>query len=152
MAGVANIVTKLVQNTIENKGYELVDVEYLKEGKDWYLRIYIDKEEGVSLDDCEVVSREVSEILDKENPIDNSYILEVSSPGVERPLKKERDFERFSGKAVYVKTFAPIDGKKEFKGILRGMENGNVAVEMENQKHYIPKDKVASAHLTVELF
>lgn len=152
MANVSYIVTELIQAFIEEKGYELVDVEYIKEGKDWYLRIYIDKDEGINIEDCEIVSRHVSEIFDKTDPIKNSYILEVSSPGIERPLKKDSDFTRFSGSKVYIKTYELINGKKEFEGILSGLENSDIVIEVDKEKYSIPKEKVASAHLKADLF
>ena len=104
---------------IEEYGFELVDVEYVKEGGTWYLRTYIDKEGGISIDDCEKVSRRLSDILDEKDYIDDTYIMEVSSPGLGRPLKKEKDFKRSLGKEVDIRTYRMIDKQKEFTGILK---------------------------------
>lgn len=149
---VPDMVVDLVHSSIEIEGYELVDVEYLKEGGSWYLRIYIDKEGGVTLDDCEMVSKIVDRILEDKDIISQSYNLEVSSPGIERPLKKDNDFIRFMGNEVVIKTFEPVNNRKKIKGILLGLEEGNIVVKDDEQKYYIPKDKVASARLSVELF
>ena len=104
---------------VETKGFELVDVEWVKEGANWYLRAYIDKENGITVDDCEEVSRALSDLLDEEDFISENYILEVSSPGLDRPLKKEKDFARSIGKDVEVKLFKAINKEKEFVGILK---------------------------------
>lgn len=117
---------------IEANHYELVDVEYVKEGSNWYLRAYIDKEGGITVDDCEIVSRALGEILDKEDFIDSAYILEVSSPGLGRPLKKERDFERSLGDEVEVRTYKAIDKQKEFVGILKAYDKYSVTLAFED--------------------
>lgn len=109
--------------------FELVDVEYVKEGSNWYLRAYIDKEGGIAVDDCEVVSRELGDILDKEDFIEGSYILEVSSPGLGRPLKKEKDFKRSIGEEVDVRLYRAIDRQKEFTGILTDFDKDKVTLE-----------------------
>ncbi len=109
-------------------GYELVDVEYVKEGGTWYLRAYIDKPGGLSIDDCEAVSRRLSDILDEKDFIDDSYIMEVSSPGLGRPLKKEKDFKRSLGEEVEVRTYRMIDRQKEFTGILKDYDKDSVTV------------------------
>lgn len=118
---------------IEANNYELVDVEYVKEGANWYLRAYIDKEGGITVDDCEVVSRALGEILDKNDFIEGGYILEVSSPGLGRPLKKERDFERSLGDEVEVRTYRAIDKQKEFTGILKAYDKDNITLEFEDE-------------------
>jgi len=142
----------LAHPILEDGGLELVEVEYVKEGNYWYLRLFIDKPGGVTLEDCKKVNEELSEILDMEDPIPQSYILEVSSPGVERPLKKEKDFERFSGKKIKVKTYIPINNQKKFKGLLQGYRDGNVQMELENGEQVsIPLDKIAKANLLFEL-
>ena len=125
---------------------ELVDVEFAKEAGRWYLRYYIDKPGGVNLDDCQAVSAEISQRLDAADPIPQSYILEVSSPGVERPLKKEGDYLRFTGSDVEIKTFESLEGKKIFNGILRDCKNGIVMVEEGTVKE-IPIEKISSAKL-----
>ena len=118
---------------MEEHGFELVDVEYVKEAGTWYLRAYIDKEGGIAVDDCEVISRALSDWLDKEDFIDDSYILEVSSPGLDRPLKKEKDFARSIGKDVEVKLFKAINKEKEFVGILKAYDEDTVTLEMEDE-------------------
>ncbi len=117
---------------MEKYHFELVDVEYVKEGSSWYLRAYIDKEGGIAIDDCEVISRIVSDWLDREDFIDDSYILEVSSPGLGRPLKKEKDFARSLGKDVEVRLYRPRDKQKEFTGELTEYDKDTVTIEMED--------------------
>ena len=114
---------------MEENNFELVDVEYVKEAGTWYLRAYIDKEGGIAVDDCEVISRKLSDWLDKEDFIDDSYILEVSSPGLGRPLKKEKDFVRSMGKLVEIRTYRPIEKQKEFCGILNAYDDNSVTIE-----------------------
>ena len=119
---------------VEEYGFELVDVEYVKEGGTWYLRTYIDKEGGISIDDCEKVSRRLSDILDEKDYIDDTYIMEVSSPGLGRPLKKEKDFKRSLGKeGVDIRTYRMIDKQKEFTGILKDYDKDTVTIELENE-------------------
>ena len=109
---------ELITPFVEDKGFELVDVEYVKEGGNWYLRAYIDKPGGITVDDCEVISRSLSDKLDEEDFIEGAYILEVSSPGLGRPLKKEKDFVRNMGQEVELRTYRAIEKQKEFRGIL----------------------------------
>ena len=122
----------LLQPIIERHAFELVDVEYVKEGSQWYLRVYIDKPGGITIDDCEVVSREFSEILDTQDYIEDSYIFEVSSPGLGRPLKKEKDFQRNLGKEVEIRTYRMVDKQKEFRGILKQYDSDTVTIEQED--------------------
>ena len=119
---------------VETKGFELVDVEWVKEGANWYLRAYIDKENGITVDDCEEVSRALSDLLDEEDFISENYILEVSSPGLDRPLKKEKDFARSIGKDVEVKLFKAINKEKEFYGILSAYDESSLTITTEDQK------------------
>lgn len=119
---------------MEKHGFELWDVEYVKEGGTWYLRAYIDKPEGIHVDDCEVVSRELSDILDEQDFIDEAYILEVSSPGLGRPLKKEKDFIRSVGKEVEIRTYRMIDRQKEFRGFLKDFDKNTVTIETDNDE------------------
>lgn len=119
---------------MEECGYELVDVEYVKEAGNWYLRAYIDKEGGFTVDDCEAVSRRLSDWLDKEDFIEDSYILEVSSPGLGRPLKKEKDFVRSRGKEVDVKLYKAQDGQKEFTGVLTDFDGDTVTITAGGQE------------------
>lgn len=125
---------ELLLPLIEAHQFELVDVEYVKEGGNWYLRAYIDKPGGITVDDCEVISRALSDLLDEHDFIEESYILEVSSPGLGRPLRKDRDFERSIGEEVEVRTFRAVNHQKEFTGILRGYDGDKIIIEMENQE------------------
>ena len=115
---------------LSQHAFELVDVEYVKEGADWYLRAYIDKEGGITVDDCEIVSRQLEQVLDAKDIITGAYILEVSSPGLTRPLKKEKDYARNLGKPVEVHTFKPVDGDKEFIGDLIRYDNDTVVLDI----------------------
>ena len=117
---------------IAANGFELVDVEYVKEGSNWYLRAYIDKEGGITVDDCETVSRAFGDKLDEEDFIEDSYILEVSSPGLGRPLKKEKDYARSMGKKLEIRTFRPVDRQKEFYGVLTAYDESSVTIELED--------------------
>ena len=117
---------------VETKGFELVDVEWVKEGANWYLRAYIDKENGITVDDCEEVSRALSDLLDEEDFISENYILEVSSPGLDRPLKKEKDFARSIGKDVEIRLYKAIDKQKEFTGTLTSYDADSVTLTMED--------------------
>ena len=117
---------------MEENNFELVDVEYVKEAGTWYLRAYIDKEGGIAVDDCEVISRRLSDWLDKEDFIDDSYILEVSSPGLGRPLKKEKDYKRSIGREVEVRLYKAIDRQKEFTGTLSANDDKTVTLTMED--------------------
>ena len=132
---------------LESLGMELVDMEYRRESNGWVLRLYIDKEGGVNLDDCGNVSREVGLAIEVADVIDHPYNLEVSSPGLTRPLKKEADFERFKGKAAKIKCFAPIDGKKVFTGILGGIENDTVTLTANGKPVEITFKNIAKANL-----
>jgi ribosome maturation factor RimP len=118
MSKIEQIAKDLVMPVLEKNNFELVDVEYKKEGSHWYLRVYIDKEGGITLDDCQLVSEYLSDRLDEVDPIEHSYILEVSSPGLDRPLKKPRDFERNIGKEIEISLYSPIDKRKKFEGEL----------------------------------
>lgn len=123
---------EILNPIVEKHGFDLWDVEYVKEGGNWYLRAYIDKPGGIMVDDCEVVSRELSDILDEKDFIDEAYILEVSSPGLGRPLKKEKDFARSLGEEVEVRTYRAIDRQKEFIGILKDYDKDTVTIEYED--------------------
>ena len=116
---------------VKANNFELVDVEFVKEAGTYYLRAYIDKEGGITIDDCEIVSRALSDKLDEKDFIEESYILEVSSPGVGRPLKKDKDFARSIGQEVDIKLFKPIEKQKEFRGILEGYNNEEITVRLD---------------------
>ena len=126
--------------------FELVDVEYVKE-RDWYLRIFVDKAGGIDLDDCQSLSEKLGEILDRESVIDGAYILEVSSPGIDRVLKKDKDFVREVGKVVDVTLYAPIDGEKNFIGILEGRDKK--FLKLKDAKP-IPREKIAQVRLHID--
>lgn len=123
----------LLKPLMEERQFELVDVEFVKEAGNWFLRVYIDKPGGITIDDCELVSRALSDKLDEEDFIVESYILEVSSPGLGRPLKKEKDFVRSQGQSVEVKLFRPIEKQKEFTGILKSWDKDTVTLEFEEE-------------------
>ena len=129
---IEDTVTEMARPVVDRHKYELVDVEFVKEGVNWYLRVYIDKPGGVTIDDCQAVSEELSDLLDKADPISQSYFLEVSSPGLDRPLKKESDFVKFRGEQVEVKLFQPLEGKKVFEGELLGLEDGKIGIKLSN--------------------
>jgi ribosome maturation factor RimP len=153
MSKVTEVVADLVSPIVTDAGLELVDIEYVKEGRDWFLRIYIDKDAGVDIEECGLVSEKLSEKLDALDPIPHNYFLEVSSPGAERPLKKEKDFEKSVGKQVSIKTYEPIDGEKLFEGTLVNFSNQVVKVELKIKTRKklveIPFDKIANARLAV---
>lgn len=124
---------KLIMPIIEANNFELVDVEYVKEGGTWYLRAYIDKEGGITVDDCEIVNRALGELLDVEDFINEAYILEVSSPGLGRPLKKEKDFQRSLGEEVEVRTYRAINKSKEFVGLLVAYDKESVTLQLDEE-------------------
>lgn len=124
----------ILQPIIDANGFELVDVEYVKEGGTWYLRAYIDKPGGITVDDCELVSRAANDILDEQDFVEDSYIFEVSSPGLGRPLKKEKDFVRSIGEEVEIRTFRAIDRQKEFIGVLKAFDKETVTIILENEE------------------
>ena len=125
----------------QKHGFELVDVEYVKEAGSWYLRVYIDKEGGVTIDDCQNVSRAFNEILDRENYIDDQYIFEVSSPGLTRPLKKEKDYEKSIGRMIEIKLFSPVDKSKEYSGVLKEYDKDNITIEIDDNLIKIERSK-----------
>ena len=122
---------------LEKYQFELIDVEYVKEGSSWYLRAYIDKPGGITVDDCELVAREMNEILDREDYVADSYIFEVSSPGLGRPLKKEKDFIRNMGKEVEIRTYRAINHEKEFTGILTAYDADTVTITDDSGREQI---------------
>lgn len=124
---------ELITPILDRMNFELVDVEYVKEGGTWYLRAYIDKEGGITVNDCEAVAREMNEILDKEDFVEDSYVFEVSSPGLGRPLKKEKDYIRSMGKEVEIRTYRAINREKEFYGILSAYDENTVTIKTEDE-------------------
>ena len=139
-----------LQPIIDEMNLELADLEFVKEGANWYLRVYIDKEGGVDIQDCEAVSRGFEEKLDEADPIEQAYILEVSSPGMDRPLKKDEDFVRFSGEIIDIKLYKTIHGKKQHQGKLLSLENAVISIEdEENNVIALEQKDVASVRLAV---
>jgi len=145
-----DVVREMTEPIIEVLGLELVDIEYLKEGGAWFLRVFIDKPEGITHHDCQAVSERVGKMLDEKDPIPQSYVLEVSSPGIERTLKKPTDFEKFRGYKVRASTFSPVNGQKEFVGELVGLENGHVVIDVESQSVTLPLEHVARVRLEAD--
>ncbi|HJF30506.1 MAG TPA: ribosome maturation factor RimP [Sporosarcina psychrophila] len=155
MSNITEEVTKLVSPIVEELELELVDVEFLKEGRDWFLRVYIDTPNGpIDIDQCAQVSEKLSEELDRTDPIPQNYFLEVSSPGAERPLKKEEDFQKAIGQFVFIKTYELIDGMKEFEGYLLsyGPDAAEVEIRIKTRKLtvVIDKEKIALARLAID--
>ncbi len=153
MNRIEDLVAGLVAPMLDGNGMELVGVEFVKERGQYYLRVYIDKPEGgVGLDDCEKVSHFLSDELDRVDPIPQRYYLEVASPGLERPLTKAADYQRFTGSGVEVRIYAPVDGSKRFLGTLQGLEDGKVRLTLKNggREVSIPLDAISRAKLTVE--
>ncbi len=147
---VTDIVTKLAQPIVEEKCCSLWDVEYVREGSEYFLRLYIDKDGGVDISDCEAISRAVDPILDEADPIEGSYHFEVCSAGLERALKRPGDFERFMGSAITVKLYRPRNGLKEIPGVLRGYEDGRITLEAGKETITFEKSEVALVRLRVE--
>ncbi len=151
---VADQARRLLEPVLVRDGFELVEVEWLREGGSWVLRLYVDRPSGVGIEDCQAVSRTVEPILDAEDLVEPAYNLEVSSPGLDRPLRKPADFDRFAGRRAHVKTFGPIEGsapgsppRKNWTGTLRGYRDGAVEIEVDGQLHRVPHDKIAKANL-----
>ena len=139
---------ELIQPLIDSRGFELVDVEFVKEGSDWYLRVYIDKDGGISVNDCEDISRAFNDILDREDYISEQYIFEVSSPGLTRPLKKEKDYKRSIGKLVDVKLYKPLEKVKELTGVLKDFDNATVTIETDSgERKTIDRTNIAKISL-----
>ncbi len=147
MAKVTDTVAALALPVAERAGCTLWDVEYVKEAGSWFLRVYIDKEGGVSIDDCEAVSRPLSDLLDQADPIEGSYTFEVSSAGADRALKKPEHFTRFLGEEVEVRLYRPREGRKEFVGLLRGFEDGAVTLDIGGQETVFTKQEIALVRL-----
>ncbi len=134
LAKIEEKVESLIKQNIENLGYELYDVEYVKEAKDYFLRIYIDSKKGIDLEDCEKVSNNITELLDKEDVIPEQYFLEVSSPGIERTLKREKHLKDNIGNEVQIKLFKPFEGKKQYKGILKEFDETKIEIVNQNEE------------------
>jgi ribosome maturation factor RimP len=143
-------VCAMVDPILLNEGMELVDIEYRRESKGWILRLYLDKEGGVTLDDCTRVSQEVERSLDVEDFIQTPYTLEVSSPGLTRPLKTEKDFMKYCHRLIKVKTVDPIENRRQFKGRLLGVSENRIEIEVDGGVFQIPLSNVAKANLEID--
>ena len=141
----------LLEAPIGALGYEVVELEFHPQGRGGLLRVYIDKEEGVTVDDCEIVSKQVSAVLDVEDPIPGHYTLEVSSPGLDRPLRKAADFARFTGQQARIDLELPLEGRRRFSGALRGCEADEVTIEVDGVEHRLPLSGIAKARLVPDL-
>ena len=151
MSKITDKVTELARPVVEEEGCALWDVEYVREAGSWYLRVFIDKEGGVDIMDCERISRRLDPILDEADPISDSYTFEVGSAGIERELKRPSDFEQFMGHEVEVRLYQPIDGSKVFVGKLSGYENGDVSVEVGKASMRFMKSQLALVKLHVSI-
>ncbi len=136
---------------LKGEDLELVDVEYKKAGKSWVLRVFIDKPGGITLADCQKVSHQIEDKIEVEDLVSSAYVLEVSSPGLDRPLKKSRDFLRYKGKDVKIRTFVPVNGKKDFSGTIIDFKEEYVHLEMAGKNFAIPLDKISKATLILEI-
>lgn len=145
---IESLVTTVVEEIIRGSDMELVDVEYVRE-RDWYLRIYLDKPNGIDLDDCQMVSEKVSAFLDEKDPIKENYLLEVSSPGLDRVLKKEKDFIRYNNREVDIQLFRPYEGKKSLVGILRGYTDTDFQIEIDGK--IVNLERLAVAQMRLHL-
>ncbi|MBH0155921.1 MULTISPECIES: ribosome maturation factor RimP [Fictibacillus] len=150
---ITELTTELVTPIVEKLGLELVDVEFVKEGKNWFLRVYIDSTDGIDIEECGTVSEQLSEKLDELDPIEQPYFLEVSSPGVERPLKKPEDVKNAIGKNVNIKLYEPLNGEKVYEGLLKDFDGETLFMEIrvktQVKKVELPYAKVANARLAV---
>jgi ribosome maturation factor RimP len=143
-------VTQLVEPVLDEMGFELVDIEYLSEHGRWVLRVYADKQGGITLDDCARVSRQIGDLIDIKDIIPHGYVLEVSSPGLNRPLKKENDFVRAVGKKIKVKMIVPVKGRRRFTGHLRKFEESTVYIEVDNNLFALPSQDVEKANIVYD--
>lgn len=146
---IISAVEALARPFLDENGYELVDVEYVKEGGNRYLRIIVDKPGGIDIEDCSKISEFMSAKLDEKDPIPDAYFLEVTSPGAERPLKKAEDYRNAVGKHVFITTYEPVSGSKEFEGLLASYTDEEIIVTIGKKNHTIPVAKIASARLAV---
>ena len=151
MSKLTDKIAEIARPVVEEEGCSLWDVEYVREAGTWYLRVFIDRDGGVSIDDCERVSRRLDPILDEEDPIPDSYVFEVGSAGADRELKRPRDFEQFMGSEVEVKLYRPVDGSKHYTGTLSGYEAGAVSLTVGEKTLRFPKEQVAQVRLYVSI-
>lgn len=146
---VEEFVSGVVESIIESTELELVDVEYVHE-REWYLRVFLDKEGGIDLDDCQMVSEQLSQVLDEKDPIKENYLLEVSSPGLDRVLKKDKDFVRYHGRDVDIQLFKPIDGKKQYTGALQGFSEEAITIQVQEETISIERATIAQIRLHLD--
>nr|WP_145156762.1 ribosome maturation factor RimP [Paenibacillus terrae] len=146
---IKGIVEQMVQPYLDEHNFELVDIEYVKEGSNYFLRVFVDKEGGIDIDDCGMISEYLSGKLDENDPIPEAYFLEVSSPGAERPLKKMEDVAKAVGKDVFVTVYEQVEGQKEFEGRLLSFEDDVLVISAGKKEYSIPYAKVASARLAI---
>ena len=151
MSKITDRVSALAKPIVEEEGCSLWDVEYAREAGTWYLRVFVDKEGGLSIDDCERISRRLDPLLDEEDPIPDSYVFEVGSAGAERELKRPRDFEQFMGSEVEVRLYQPLNGSKSFVGTLKAYDDGNVTIENGSTEMRFDKGKIALTRLHVSI-
>ena len=149
MSKLTDRVSALVRPVVEEEGCSLWDVEYVREAGTWYLRVFIDRDGGVGIDDCERISRRLDPLLDEEDPIPDSYVFEVGSAGAERELKRPSDFEQFLGHEVELRLYRPMDGKKSFVGTLAGYDDGNVTITVGEEALTFEKQQIAKVNLHV---
>ncbi len=146
---VEEFVSGVVESIIESTELDLVDVEYVHE-REWYLRVFLDKEGGIDLDDCQMVSEQLSQVLDEKDPIKENYLLEVSSPGLDRVLKKDKDFVRYHGRDVDIQLFKPIDGKKQYTGALQGFSDDAITIQVQEETISIERAAIAQIRLHLD--
>lgn len=151
MSKITDKVTELARSVVEEEGCSLWDVEYVREAGSWFLRIFIDKDGGVGIDDCERISRRLDPILDEADPIPDSYVFEVGSAGAERELKRPGDFEQFMGSEVEVRLYQPVNGCKVYVGVLAGYDNGRVTVTAGKNEVSFDKSQIALVKLHVSI-
>ena len=149
MSRLTERIEEIARPVVEEEGCSLWDVEYVREAGTWYLRVFIDREGGVSIDDCERVSRRLDPILDEKDPIPESYVFEGGSAGADRELKRPRDFEQFMGNDIEVRLYRPVDGSKHYTGTLSGYEDGTVTLTQGEKTLRFPKEQVAQVRLYV---
>jgi ribosome maturation factor RimP len=147
---IGEMVAEMVEPFLQQHSFELVDVEYIKEGSNWYLRVYVDKENGIDVEDCGNVSQYLSARLDESDPIPDAYFLEVSSPGAERPLKKPEDFMKAINQYVLITTYEQFEGMKEFEGTLIAYSNEQLTIKVGKQSYTIPIQKIAGSRLAIQ--
>lgn len=155
MSKVTSVIEQLVTPIVDELNLELIDIEFVKEGRNWFLRVYVDTQEGgIDIEQCALVSERLSDILDEKDPIEQNYYLEVSSPGAERPLKKDADFENAIGKFIYVKTYEPVKDMKEIQGYLTAYTEQGLEMEVRIKTRkiniFIEKEKIAKARLAID--